>query len=82
MQKQLKDVTDATFSTDRWIVRVIMAAAAGFASLQSSGGIWPWVDATNGTVLDVQTGSYRTVAWLMVILLAWVNWKPNGKPTA
>jgi len=82
MQKHVQDITNATFSTDRWIVRIIMAAAAGFASLQSSGGIWPWVDQASGALLDVQTASYRTVAWGMVIALAWVNWKPNGKPAA
>ena len=86
MQKHVQDITNATFSSDRWIVRVIMAIGAGFAALQSNGNNWPgWVPATleeAGYWLDTPTVAYRFAAWVMVILLAWVNWKPNGQPTA
>jgi hypothetical protein len=87
MQKRIttftKDVRTATFSSDRWIVRIIMALGAGFAALQANGNNWPgYIPATDtdpGYWLDPAIVSYRAAALVMVVLLAWVNWKPNGK---
>lgn len=87
--QQLKDTTvdlvSSTFSTDKWLTRLIVSIAAGFSSLQANGGTWPGyvagADGAAGHWLPIADVTYRWAAWLIVIGLAWVNWGSKKPPT-